>query len=82
MLYAALGCPWAGRCLIVRELKGLQDYVDVSILNLTMGPDGSVSIDGNCCPASNPYNIRPDRRLRGEATGSIEQEKIGLTPNP
>jgi hypothetical protein len=36
----------------------LQDYVDVSILNLTMGPDGSVPIDSYHCLQTNPYNIR------------------------
>jgi putative glutathione S-transferase len=26
-LYVCLACPWAHRALIVRELKGLQDYI-------------------------------------------------------
>ncbi|EGC32428.1 hypothetical protein DICPUDRAFT_38429 [Dictyostelium purpureum] len=32
-LYVALICPWAHRTLIVRELKGLQDVISVSIVH-------------------------------------------------
>ena len=32
-LYAMLGCPWAQRVLIVRELKGLQRAISVSFVH-------------------------------------------------
>jgi len=32
-LYVCLACPWAHRALIVRELKGLQEYIDVSTVH-------------------------------------------------
>jgi glutathionyl-hydroquinone reductase len=32
-LYAMVGCPWAQRALIVRELKGLQRAISVSFVN-------------------------------------------------
>ncbi|MFN2509759.1 MAG: glutathione S-transferase family protein, partial [Chthoniobacterales bacterium] len=32
-LYVSLACPWAHRTLVVRELKGLQDVVGVSIVD-------------------------------------------------
>ncbi|AAW46186.1 hypothetical protein CNBK1250 [Cryptococcus deneoformans B-3501A] len=32
-LYVALGCPWAHRSLIVRRLKGLEDFIDISIVH-------------------------------------------------
>ncbi|KIR55132.1 glutathione S-transferase [Cryptococcus gattii Ru294] len=32
-LYVALGCPWAHRSLIVRQLKGLEDFIDVSVVH-------------------------------------------------
>lgn len=35
-LYVSLACPWAHRTLIFRELKGLQDYIDVSVVSPDM----------------------------------------------
>lgn len=32
-LYVALICPWASRTLMVRELKQLQDYISVTVVN-------------------------------------------------
>jgi glutathionyl-hydroquinone reductase len=39
-LYVSLACPWAHRSLIMRELKGLTNMIDVSIVNLHMGENG------------------------------------------
>lgn len=39
-LYVSLACPWAHRTLIVRSLKGLEAFVDVSIVHWLMGEDG------------------------------------------
>tara|TARA_R110002096_G_scaffold350395_2_gene543527 strand:+ start:114209 stop:115183 length:975 start_codon:yes stop_codon:yes gene_type:complete len=39
-LYVSLACPWAHRTLIFRELKGLQEFVDVSVVHFLMGKDG------------------------------------------
>jgi putative glutathione S-transferase len=35
-LYVSLACPWAHRALIMRELKGLQDLISVSVVNPLM----------------------------------------------
>ncbi|PKM22936.1 MAG: glutathione-dependent reductase [Gammaproteobacteria bacterium HGW-Gammaproteobacteria-14] len=35
-LYVSLACPWAHRTLIFRELKGLTDMIDVSVVNPLM----------------------------------------------
>jgi glutathionyl-hydroquinone reductase len=35
-LYVSLACPWAHRTLILRELKGLQDMIEVSVVNPLM----------------------------------------------
>lgn len=40
ILYATLGCPWAGRALIARSVKKLEDVVDLSLLNVSMGSEG------------------------------------------
>jgi glutathionyl-hydroquinone reductase len=39
-LYVALACPWAHRTLIMRELKGLQDGISVSIVDPIMSDKG------------------------------------------
>lgn len=39
-LYVSLACPWAHRTLIFRELKGLQDYIDVTVVDPIMLENG------------------------------------------
>jgi putative glutathione S-transferase len=39
-LYVSLACPWANRTLIVRQLKGLQSAVSVSVVHPHMGEQG------------------------------------------
>lgn len=39
-LYVSLACPWAHRTLILRQLKGLQGLIDVSVVSWLMREDG------------------------------------------
>jgi len=39
-LYVALICPWASRTLIARRLKGLQDLIEVTVVNPVMTNQG------------------------------------------
>lgn len=39
-LYVSLACPWAHRTLIMRELKGLNDVISVSIVDPIMSDQG------------------------------------------
>lgn len=39
-LYVSLACPWAHRTLIFRQLKGLQDYIDVTVVEPVMLENG------------------------------------------
>ncbi len=39
-LYISWACPWASRAVIMRELKGLQDVVGLSVVDPYMGEEG------------------------------------------
>lgn len=39
-LYVSLACPWAHRTLIMRSLKGLAGFIDISVVHWLMGDDG------------------------------------------
>jgi putative glutathione S-transferase len=39
-LYVSMACPWAHRTLIFRALKGLTDYIDVSVVHPDMLDEG------------------------------------------
>ena len=45
-LYVSLACPWAHRTLILRELKGLQHGISLSVVHWFMGTDGWTFVDG------------------------------------
>ncbi|MEM7136339.1 MAG: glutathione S-transferase family protein [Myxococcota bacterium] len=45
-LYVSYACPWAHRTLIFRKLKGLEDMISVSVVNLFMGDQGWTFQDG------------------------------------
>ncbi|VDB91266.1 unnamed protein product [Peniophora sp. CBMAI 1063] len=39
-LYVSYACPWATRTLIFRKLKGLEDFIDVTVVSPRMGSNG------------------------------------------
>ena len=39
-LYVSYACPWAHRALILRALKGLEEMIDISVVNWYMGENG------------------------------------------
>lgn len=39
-LYVSLACPWANRTLIMRKLKGLENFISVSVVNPLMAENG------------------------------------------
>jgi putative glutathione S-transferase len=54
-LYISLACPWASRALIVRNLKGLQKVVGVTVVDPVRDDRGWAFRDGPGC-GSDPVN--------------------------
>jgi putative glutathione S-transferase len=45
-LYVSLACPWAHRTLILRMLKGLDSFIDISVVHWLMAEQGWTFADG------------------------------------
>ncbi|OKH28441.1 glutathione S-transferase family protein [Chroogloeocystis siderophila] len=60
-LYVALGCPWAHRTLIMRELKGLNDAISVSIVDPIMSDQGWLFSDA---PGTIPDSVNHAQYLQ------------------
>lgn len=59
-LYVSYACPWAHRTLILRELKGLEAHVPVSVVNWKLGRSGWTFEPG---PGVVPDPVANARRL-------------------
>ncbi len=59
-LYVSLACPWASRALIFRALKGLEEFISVSVVNWLMGPEGWTFDNG---PGAVPDTVNGASRL-------------------
>lgn len=60
-LYVALGCPWAHRTLIMRELKGLNEVISVSIVDAIMSDKGWMFSDA---PGAIPDSVNHAQYLQ------------------
>jgi glutathionyl-hydroquinone reductase len=60
-LYVALGCPWAQRTLIMREIKGLNEAILVSIVDPIMGDKGWMFSDA---PGAIPDSVNHAQYLQ------------------
>ena len=65
-LYASHACPWANRTMIFRSLKGLQDMIDVSVVDWFMGEYGwQFKLLDNRPPAHDDGNVEVGDHLFG-----------------
>ncbi|THH30905.1 hypothetical protein EUX98_g3292 [Antrodiella citrinella] len=51
-LYVSYACPWATRTLITRQLKGLEAFIDVTVVSPHMGADGWPFADADAYPGA------------------------------
>ncbi|WP_372815506.1 glutathione S-transferase family protein [Psychrobacter sp.] len=82
-LYVALICPWASRTLMARELKGLQDMIDITVVNPQLGNqgwqfggfDGAESDPINHAQFAHQLYTKADPNFTGRATVPVLWDK-------
>jgi len=65
-LYVSYACPWATRTLIMRKLKGLEDFITVTVVSPHMGQDGWPFASADQFPGADVdplYNARHVKEL-------------------
>lgn len=83
-LYVSYACPWAHRTLIVRALRGLEDAIDVTVVDPKMGDDGWVFSASEPDPIAGAellreVYMRADPRYTGRVTVPILWDKQNKT---
>ncbi|KAJ1930260.1 S-glutathionyl-(chloro)hydroquinone reductase [Tieghemiomyces parasiticus] len=63
-LYISLACPWAHRTLLVRNLKGLDDLISLSVVHYHMGPEGWKFATEEECPGAIPDTVNHAKFIR------------------
>jgi putative glutathione S-transferase len=83
-LYVSYACPWAHRTLIFRNLKGLQGYIDISVVHPDMLSDGwtfdtdNIGADGDALyglPFARDIYTKADPTFSGRVTVPILWDK-------
>lgn len=87
-LYVSLACPWAHRTLIFRKLKGLEDFISVSVVHPDMLSDGW-ELDAGYPGATGdrlyglPYlrdiYLKADPKVSGRVTVPVLWDKVRKT---
>ncbi|AOA62411.1 Omega class glutathione transferase [Komagataella phaffii GS115] len=63
-LYVSYACPWANRTLIARKLKGLEDYLDYSVVHWHMDSKGwRFPSNDDPCEGATPDKLYGYKRL-------------------
>ena len=79
-LYVSLACPWAHRTLIFRQLKDLQEYIDVTVVDAVMLENGWEFSDVNNEPLYDfkyayELYLKADSNYEGRVTVPILWDK-------
>ncbi|KAI0337993.1 glutathione S-transferase [Trametopsis cervina] len=63
-LYVSYACPWATRTLILRKLKGLEDFIDVTVVSPHMGSDGWPFADADAFPGAQVDSVNGAKHVK------------------
>ncbi|MEG4802822.1 glutathione S-transferase family protein [Microcoleus sp. ARI1-B5] len=82
-LYISLACPWAHRTLIMRELKGLNDAISISIVDPIMSDQGwmfseapgAIPDSVNHAQYLQEIYVKADRKFTGRVTVPVLWDK-------
>ncbi|WP_417524746.1 glutathione S-transferase family protein [Marinovum sp.] len=87
-LYVSLACPWAHRTLIFRKLKGLEEFIGVSVVHPDMLSDGwSFDDDYPAATGDRLYDLpflrdlytKADPKVSGRVTVPVLWDKVQKT---
>ncbi|KAJ1952932.1 S-glutathionyl-(chloro)hydroquinone reductase [Linderina pennispora] len=63
-LYISYACPWAHRTLLVRNLKGLQDIIGVSVVHYLLTPESWHFASPDECPGATLDDVNGAKNMR------------------
>ncbi|KAH9941900.1 glutathione S-transferase [Epithele typhae] len=63
-LYVSYACPWATRTLIVRKLKGLEDFIGVTVVSPRMGSEGWPFASVDAFPGADADPFHDSKHIR------------------
>ncbi|ORX67576.1 Ecm4 cytoplasmic glutathione S-transferase [Linderina pennispora] len=63
-LYVSYACPWAHRTLLVRNLKGLQDIIGVSVVHYLLTPESWHFASPDECPGATLDDVNGAKNMR------------------
>lgn len=64
VIYISHACPWAHRTMVARALKGLEDVIDVAVVDWFLGEGGWKFTSPEECPGSTVDHVNGKKWMR------------------
>ena len=79
VLYIVFGCPWAHRTNIVRSLKGLEDIIQLVVLDYALSEEGWYVF--TVAPSERLYRLSTCQGIHGERRHRPTRPSIWIHKN-